>query len=184
MFVRVVHIDGVVKPLIDHFRVQELLTPPAQSSFKSYEGLENNADLVARFILACAENFYQSDCSVYCEPQDSDELGHYDCGENGEKLCHLGYIDPASNCTEWVCPCGMGACFFPAPDSLLCVCPTGYRGDYCQYEGNTLPKPIISYDLWETSQLVQIKIYFLISLNKVHFRNATQGYIYCIQNMS
>ena len=142
MFVRVVHIDGVVKPLVDHFRVQELLVPPAQSPFQSYEGLESNAYLGAYFILACAENFYQSDCSVYCEPQDSVELGHYECGENGEKLCHIGYIDPDSNCTEWMCPCVMGACFTPAPNTLRCICPTGYEGDYCQYEGIHYQKKI------------------------------------------
>lgn len=135
MFIRVVHIDGLIKPLVDHFRVQELLTPPAQSFFKSYRGLESNANLAARFILVCAENFYQSDCSVYCEPQDSDELGHYECGENGEKLCLLGYTDPTSNCTERACPCVRGSCFYPASGTVWCICPSSYRGDYCQYEG-------------------------------------------------
>lgn len=111
MFIRVVDIDNAsVRTLVDHFRLQEHLTPPASTPFKTYSGLRNNTTLVARFNVTCTENFYRPSCSTFCASQNDTWLGHYECAVNGEKVCRPGYTDPTSNCTK--CATARGCCEF------------------------------------------------------------------------
>ena len=51
----------------------------------------------------CAEGYYGTLCNVFCEGR-NDSLGHYQCGQNGSKICLEGYQDPDTNCTtrKWV----------------------------------------------------------------------------------
>ena len=66
------------------------------------QGTYNMAALSFNFRAVCKENYYDSDCSVlsFCEPQDDDTLGHYNCDSNGTLVCLTGYQNPASNCME------------------------------------------------------------------------------------
>lgn len=46
----------------------------------------------------CQENYYGTACDILCQPADSDTLGHYTCGSNGNKICNDGWSDPPKNC--------------------------------------------------------------------------------------
>ena len=50
----------------------------------------------------CAENFYGENCTIFCVERDDDELGHYTCDSEGNRVCREGYQDPTNNCTECI----------------------------------------------------------------------------------
>ena len=52
------------------------------------------------FSLDCEEHYYGPNCTVYCRPSDSDELGHYSCLSNGSIQCLQDYQNEDTNCTE------------------------------------------------------------------------------------
>lgn len=43
-------------------------------------------------------NYYGRRCEVYCQSRD-DDLGHYECDSQGNKICMTGYYDNETNCT-------------------------------------------------------------------------------------
>ena len=52
--------------------------------------------------LSCFTNFYGPDCSTYCHPANSSEMGHYTCLSDGSKQCLPGYQNEATYCTSCV----------------------------------------------------------------------------------
>ena len=52
------------------------------------------------FSLDCEEHYYGPNCTVYCRPSDSDELGDYSCLSNGSIQCLQDYQNEDTNCTE------------------------------------------------------------------------------------
>lgn len=85
------------------------LSPSSQwSNELEANGYYNRAQFKIRVRLYCQANYYGSDCSVHCVPQDNNS-GHYTCGSNGEKICNTGYTNSAGNCLtrkrywEFVC---------------------------------------------------------------------------------
>ena len=65
------------------------------------QGTYNMATFSLNLRAVCKENYYGSDCSMICEPQD-DSTGHFTCGGNGNRVCLLGYQNPGTNCVEAV----------------------------------------------------------------------------------
>jgi len=43
--------------------------------------------ITAQARVYCDVNFYGPECSVFCEPQNSVESGHFTCSEAGTKVC-------------------------------------------------------------------------------------------------
>ena len=39
-------------------------------------------------------NFYGDDCGKACIRGDTDDRGHYECSETGDKICHENYYGP------------------------------------------------------------------------------------------
>ena len=54
------------------------------------------------FSLDCEWDYYGPNCTVYCRPSDSDELGHYSCLSNGSIQCLQDYQNEDTNCTEYL----------------------------------------------------------------------------------
>ena len=52
------------------------------------------------FSLNCEEDYYGPNCTDYCRPSDSDELGHYSCLSNGNIQCLQDYKNENTNCTK------------------------------------------------------------------------------------
>ena len=52
------------------------------------------------FSLNCEEDCYGPNCTDYCQPSDSDELGHYSCLSNGSIQCLPDYQNESTKCTE------------------------------------------------------------------------------------
>ena len=50
--------------------------------------------------LRCWTDFYGPDCSMYCYPANSSEMGHYTCLSDGSKQCLPGYQNETTNCTS------------------------------------------------------------------------------------
>ena len=81
--------------------------------------------------VACPENFYGPDCSVFCSPAD-DCSGHYGCDvRSGHQLCLSGW--QGENCTipsfpDPSCQCKNGGqCF-----GDTCCCRQGFAGLLCE----------------------------------------------------
>ena len=52
--------------------------------------------------LRCLADFYGPDCTMYCYPANSSEMGHYTCLRDGSKQCLPGYQNETTNCTSCV----------------------------------------------------------------------------------
>ena len=61
------------------------------SSVRSQLGFYRIATLQLSFRVMCSQNFYGSDCTVFCLPQSSDALGHFTCNSVGERICSNEY---------------------------------------------------------------------------------------------
>ena len=67
------------------------------TTIQSFSG--NNVTLHLRFRVQCLQNYYASNCSVFCLARD-DKTGHFTCDVDGALVCLGGYADTASNCTK------------------------------------------------------------------------------------
>ena len=65
---------------------------------RTYPGIHGIASLTLEYSLECfQDNYYGQDCTVFCEPQDSNIKGHYTCDRlTGSKVCLPGY--QGANC--------------------------------------------------------------------------------------
>ena len=64
--------------------------------------------------LTCAQNYFGSDCSVFCQER-NDSTVHYTCDSEGNIVCIEGYQDPFINCTQCI-PQHEGCCKFTLTD--------------------------------------------------------------------
>ena len=119
---------------IDAIYIEKSLQPNGSfSTPQLYTGMYNKGTISLSFRVSCTENYYGPNCAAFCEPSDNricdengnivcrdthyygtlcdvfcegrnDSLGHYQCGQNGSKICLEGYQDPDTNCTtrKWV----------------------------------------------------------------------------------
>ena len=70
---------------------QSRYTTPA-----TYSGTNGYATITLRFRVVCAENYYRQDCNTFCMAQDN-EMGHYICDRQGNKVCLAGFT--GGNCS-------------------------------------------------------------------------------------
>ena len=57
--------------------------------------------------IECDANFFGDSCTKICIPR-NDDLGHYECGPNGETICRQGWEGPF--CTERKCATTLQQC--------------------------------------------------------------------------
>ncbi|EFO90065.1 hypothetical protein CRE_21495 [Caenorhabditis remanei] len=85
----------------------------------------------------CAENRYGNKCEQHCsEYRDNwrcDQFGHHSCADG---YCGWNCHKSVSECNNY-CKCQNGGKCYPhpflSPDYLImCECPPGYHGDYCE----------------------------------------------------
>ena len=90
--------------VVDYLALDFSLSPGETLDNQKLSGHHFGSDVTftVSFSLTCRANFYGSDCTVYCRPADSDELGHYSCLSDGRIQCLEGYRNETSNCTECV----------------------------------------------------------------------------------
>ena len=55
-----------------------------------YESRINHTLLQYSYRIQCNDNYYGNSCTIKCTPR-NDLYGHYNCGSNGEKICHQGW---------------------------------------------------------------------------------------------
>ena len=48
--------------------------------------------------LTCPAHFYSADCSIYCRPANSSDMGHYTCLSDGSRQCLPGYLNETTDC--------------------------------------------------------------------------------------
>ncbi|KAK3092618.1 hypothetical protein FSP39_005038 [Pinctada imbricata] len=76
----------------------------------------------------CDEYYYGPGCSNFCKPRD-DQFGHYNCDENGNKICNDGWT--GEYCDQAACLPGChkdhGYCDQPNE----CKCRLGWEGPFC-----------------------------------------------------
>lgn len=93
---------------VDVFYIENSLLPrPNATNDELYEGDNGNSMIRLSFLLMCSSNFYNPNCTAFCEPRD-DASGHYTCNSNGEMVCLGGYTNTAANCTECMPASGCG----------------------------------------------------------------------------
>ena len=61
-------------------------------------GRYNAVTFTVQIRVSCQPNYYSSDCTVYCAPQNDSTNGFYICDTNGNKVCRTGYSNPSGNC--------------------------------------------------------------------------------------
>ncbi len=76
---------------------------------QSLAHVSSSGTLTARFRARCGENLYGDNCSSVCIPRD-DNLGHYVCDEDGERVCSLGFCNLVENCTVECDECESNPC--------------------------------------------------------------------------
>ena len=70
---------------------------------QNYTGEYGYGTLQVSFVATCTEHYFGLDCATFCEERD-DELGHFTCDGEGNKVCLQGYQNPSTNCTECMLP--------------------------------------------------------------------------------
>lgn len=67
-----------------------------------------------RFRVLCDKNYYSDTCTILCRKRD-DAFGHYDCANDGSKICLKGWM--GENCDRAICKPGCdpdhGSCSRP-----------------------------------------------------------------------
>ena len=59
-------------------------------------GVHNRVSIVLSYSLSCVQNYYGSDCSVYCVPTD-----RYTCNATtGAKICRKNWQNVTNNCND------------------------------------------------------------------------------------
>ena len=69
-----------------------ILTPGSSWTTLRHSGA--TALILYRIRVLCDANYFDTTCTEYCKPRD-DVFGHYTCDENGEKVCHYGWMGEA-----------------------------------------------------------------------------------------
>ena len=91
--------------VIDYFVLNFALTVEDTSlSNQRIDGAFFGSDVtfIVSFNLACVADFYGPDCSIYCHPANSSDMGHYTCLSDGSRQCLPGYLNETTNCTSCV----------------------------------------------------------------------------------
>ncbi|XP_078419050.1 delta-like protein 4 [Cetorhinus maximus] len=78
--------------------------------------------------VVCSHHYYGDGCSDYCRPR-NDTFGHYTCGQEGQRLCMVGWEN--EYCAQPICQPGCstehGYCDRPGE----CKCHFGWQGPLC-----------------------------------------------------
>ncbi len=78
--------------LVDRVIVNQWLGPSLYfSSVGAHRGYYGKVTLDLSFRVRCDTNYYGSDCSRFCVPEDSDTQGHFTCNTQGDRICAPGY---------------------------------------------------------------------------------------------
>lgn len=90
--VRIEDSDSDNDDLVDRVVFErDLAVSNSFTSVISQLGIYGKATLQASFMVNCEANYYGSDCTTLCVPQDSNTLGHFVCNANGDRVCSSGY---------------------------------------------------------------------------------------------
>ena len=87
--------DSSPDDLVDTFTINAMLQVQRRFSRRTFRGNNGYARITLRFDVDCAENYYTDDCSTFCMAQDN-EMGHYTCDGQGNRVCLEGFS--GSNC--------------------------------------------------------------------------------------
>ena len=90
--------------VIDYFVLNFTITVGQTRANQIIDGTFFRSDVTftVSLNLACVADFYGPNCSVYCRPANSSDMGHYTCLSNGSRLCLPGYLNETTNCTSCV----------------------------------------------------------------------------------
>lgn len=103
-------------------RANKLMVGSKWTQTVSYQ---NQTSLRFSYRFQCQEGYYGETCASKCT-QRNDSLGHYNCGPNGERICHPGWTGQyceQANCNN----CTNGNCIGPNQ----CKCRRGWTGSKC-----------------------------------------------------
>ncbi|KAL4226034.1 hypothetical protein ACF0H5_014021 [Mactra antiquata] len=77
----------------------------------------------------CDTNYYGEVCTIFCEPKDSDEEGHYTCAEDGSKVCNQYYHGP--ECKNYCVPADFETGHYYCDEIGQRICLEGWTGVNC-----------------------------------------------------
>ena len=106
MMIRLDDDDQFTNDLVDRvIDDRQLAVSSSFTSEISVLGYYGRVTMVFRYRVMCQTNYYGSDCTRLCVPQDSDTLGHFNCDANGFPVCLTGYTGQDCLTRESVCVC-------------------------------------------------------------------------------
>ncbi|XP_067941299.1 delta-like protein B isoform X2 [Watersipora subatra] len=155
---------GIQDPLIASMRGSHALGSGDGWVLEQYNSSDHSHSIRFQYRMKCSENYYGPFCDLFCEDRD-DELGRYECDENGGKVCRQGwqgeYCDKAiclegcsdehgecSKPNECSCRLGWGGILcnecvkYPdcqhgyCREAFECICEEGWGGLYCNQDLN------------------------------------------------
>ena len=89
-FVRSAHYHTV----IDYFVLNFTLAVGETQFNQTMDGTVFGSDVTftVSLNLTCPALYYGPDCSIYCRPANSSDMGHYTCLSDGSRQCLPGYM--------------------------------------------------------------------------------------------
>lgn len=90
--------DNDADDLIDRiFAEMDLEVSDVFTAPTAYTGVNDAGTMTMSFNVACAKNYYGSNCRTFCRPTD-DSTGHYTCDDTGGRVCLPGWMDVSTSC--------------------------------------------------------------------------------------
>ena len=86
--------------VIDYFVLKFTLTVGQTRVNQRIDGTFFRSDVTftVSLNLICPAHFYSADCSIYCRPANSSDMGHYTCLSDGSRQCLPGYLNETTDC--------------------------------------------------------------------------------------
>lgn len=102
----------IVTALIEEASYSGIKLP--SSEWDTLEHVGKIARFTYRFRVHCDNNYYSNTCTEFCRKRD-DAFGHYNCAQDGRKICLPGWY--GDNCDRAICKLGChpdrGSCSRP-----------------------------------------------------------------------
>ena len=94
--------DDAEDDLVTRFYIEVGVEVSEEFTGGIYFGNKSFGRIIVSYRVMCTKDFYGENCAIFCVERDDDELGHYTCDSEGNRVCREGYRDPSNNCTECI----------------------------------------------------------------------------------
>ena len=136
------------------------------------------------FNLTCSAHFYGPDCSIYCRPANSSDMGHYTCLSDGSRQCLPGYLNETTDCLT---PCVPADGCSKSTTDTTCTCDQDIFPHTQRMEFAVSQESVSVYQAMEESSVMKVYMGTLINIccvavngiYNVHMNSFNSSLYYC-----